>query len=344
MARTHLLVWITSVALATRGLAQQPPPELDQFLRQGVGLDATQRAAVNRGEAVVKVLETAGRRDIAVFGIVIIPMSRAAYVRRLLDFSTSLAQPTRLNFGVFSNPATVADIRSVTIDRNDLNDFRNCKPNDCNFKLPATEMSRLQEQLVGTTDEQQARASAYARERVVRYINDYRARGDSVLATYDDRGGVRASDAFKALLAESPYVFQYTPALARYLTTYPRGTLDGSREVIYWSQDQPKRLRRTLSLTHVLVYTPPEFSDMTVIAARQLYASHYFEAALELTSVVDRPPAAAAGAGESSYYIVLKRFRFDNLPGGLLNIRGRAIDALRDNTLADLEKQRMAAK
>ena len=98
-------------------------------------------------------------------------------------------------------------------------------------------------------------------------------------------------------------------------------------------EDVLPRLRPILSVTHLLVYTPPELPGMTLAAAKQLYANHYFETAIDLTSAVDR------GQGESMYIVVLRRYRFDNLPGGILNIRGRAIGALRDQLTADLRRQ-----
>ena len=70
---------------------------------------------------------------------------------------------------------------------------------------------------------------------------------------------------------------------------------------------------------------------MTLVAAKQLYANHYFEAAVDLTSAIDR--------GTGIYLLTLRRYRFDNLPGGILNIRGRAIGALRDQLVADLRRQ-----
>jgi hypothetical protein len=81
----------------------------------------------------------------------------------------------------------------------------------------------------------------------------------------------------------------------------------------------------------MVVYTPPELPNVTVVAAKQIYANHYFEAAVDLTCVADRSPGI--------YLLVLRRYRFDNLPGGILNIRGRAINALRDQLAADLRRQ-----
>jgi hypothetical protein len=102
------------------------------------------------------------------------------------------------------------------------------------------------------------------------------------------------------------------------------------------------RLRPILSVTHLVVFTPPELPGVTLVAAKQLYANHYFEAALDVTCVVDRQrPDGQPG----SYLLVLRRYRFDNMPsGGLINIRGRAIGALRDQLLADLRRQKAPAR
>jgi len=58
------------VAIAAPASAQEPPQALTQFLRGAIGLDATQLALVERGEAVVKVMETQNPRDVAIFGII----------------------------------------------------------------------------------------------------------------------------------------------------------------------------------------------------------------------------------------------------------------------------------
>lgn len=316
-----------------------PPASLLRFLRDGIGLDSAQIAAALRGEPVVKVLETgAQRRDVAIFGIVTSAVPREDFTRRARDFAQALRAPTRTRFGIFGTPAGEADVRDVVVTPRDVQDMKDCKPGDCVAKLPATDMQRIRAEMNWSAPpaELQAQMTAYARRRLIEYVTDYRTRGDAAMAVYDDRrtANVRSSDAFAALLAESPYVYQNVPSLRAYLTAYPRDTLAGAAEVIFWSEDALPRLRPILSVTHQVVYTPVEWPEMTVVAAKQIYANHYFEAAVELTGVISR-------AEGGSYQLVLRRYRFDNLPsGGLINIRGRAIGALRDQLLADLRRQR----
>ena len=311
------------------------PTRLTAFLQQSIGLDAAQLATVERGEPVVKVLETRDRRDVAVFGIVTATAARDVYERRIRDFANSLRTPRRTQLGIFSNPATAGDVAAVTINSRDVGEMKDCKPGDCVVKLPATDMRRIHEQINWSAPaaDLQAQVSDYARRRLVEYVADYRARGDSAMAVYDDRGNlnVHASEAFAAQLAESPYVYQNVPSLQSYLTTYPHGSLPGAAEILFWSEDVLPRLRPILSVTHLVVFSPPELPMVTLVAAKQLYANHYFEAALDLTCAVDRNPGI--------YLLVLRRYRFDNLPGGILNIRGRAIGALRDQLALDLRRQ-----
>ena len=313
----------------------QRPPQLTRFLEQSIGFDAQQLAAVERGEPVVKVLETHDRRDVALFGIITVPLAREQYVRALRDFATSLRTPNRTQLGMFSDPAIERDVAAVTISSRDVSEMKDCKPGDCVVKLPATDMQRIHEQTDWSAPDVQAQLSAYARHRLVEYVTDYRHRGDSAMAMYDDRGNVtvHSSESFAAQLAESPYVYQTVPSLQSYLANYPRGSLPaGASEIIFWSEDVLPRLRPILSVTHLVAYTPPELPDMTLLAAKQIYANHYFEAAVDLTAAVDRGAA-------SVYVVVLRRYRFDNLPGGILNIRGKAIGALRDQLAADLKRQ-----
>ena len=311
----------------------QAPARLTTFLTQSIGLDAAQLAALERGEPVVKVLDTHDRRDVAIFGIITASKSPADFARAARDFPAALHTPNRTGFGIFSTPAVPGDVAAVTIDERDVADMKSCKPGDCVVKLPATDMRRIHDEINWSAPDLQAQLSNYARRRLVEYVGDYRARGDSAMAQYDDRGNltVHSSEAFAAQLAESPYVYQNLPSLQQYLGSYPRGTLPGASDVLFWSVDAMPHLRPILSVTHLVVYSPPELPGVTLVAAKQIYADHYFEAALDLTCAVARTPG--------SYLLVLRRYRFDNLPGGILNIRGRAINALRDQLALDLKRQ-----
>jgi len=335
--RCALLFCIVAVAPLP---GQQTPGSLLRFLRNSIGLDTAQLAAVERGAGVVKVLDTKNPRDVAVFGIITADVPRQRYVARLQDFPSSLRAPTRTRFGIFSDPATVGDVLDLEVDPQDVPEVRDCHPNDCKIKLPATAMKRLHEEIDWSAADPQVQVNAYARQRLVEYVTDYRARGDTAMVVYDNRGNVRASTAFAALLAESPYVYEYVPVFHEYLATYPRRKPDGLSEVIFWSDDRLPRLKPILSVTHLAVYAPPDL-PATFVAAKQIYSDHYFEAAFDLTTVIDR---TTAGGAPGIYLVLLRRSRFDDLPTGLFNIRGKVVGKLRDQMRADLDREKATAE
>jgi len=339
--RHRRLLAIALLGLASLGTplpAQTPPAKLAAFLREHVGLDSARVAAIERAEPVVKILDTQNSRDVAVFGIIRVDVPREFYVARLQDFPTSLTAPTRPHFGIFHDPAIAADVAAATVPEQDVAQLKDCRPGACAAKLPATDMGKIHDQIDWSAPDSRSQLNAYLRQRLVQYVTDYRTRGDSALVVYDDRGGVHASDAFAALLAQSPYVYEDIPSLRQYLAGYPHARLEGAREIIFWADDSTGGARPTLSANHLVLYAPPESPDAVVLAVKQLYASHYFEGGFDLMAIVDRPSEpGTAGV----YLVVLRRLRFDQLQsGGVLNIRGHVVGKLRDQMRIDLERQK----
>ena len=338
VTRARRLTSTVSFALlvAVPVAAQQRPRALDTFLTQTVGIDQSQLAALSRGEVVARVLPTADDRDVAVLGVVHVSAPRAAFVQRQHDFPNALRAPTRSSAALFSAPAKPADVAAIEVSSKDVDELRNCRPSNCNIKLPATDMDRLQATIDWTAPEARARVTAYVRQRLVEYVTSYRERGNAAMVVYDDEGGVRSSDALARMLADSTYVFSKVPSLGRHLLRYPADTLPGAAEVVFWSLDNLPHVRQVLRITHEMVYSPPELPGTTVIAAKQIYADHYFEAGLELLTAIDDDNALPNGGFT---LLAVRHYRFDHLPSsGLLNLRGRVVGGLRDNVRADLAR------
>jgi hypothetical protein len=330
-AQTAALVFVTSAARA-----QSQWTTLDDFLARGVRLNAQDLAAVKRGETVVRALPTGDTRDVAVFGVVQIDVPRSTFVNRQRDAARALRTATRTQVQAFSNPAVASDVQTLDVTNDDLEELRDCRPSSCNFKLPATDMERFRT-MIGTAPNARARIAAEARQRVVEYVNDYRAHGNAALAVYEDRGVVRSGDALVALLRDSSFAFSAIPSLGQHVVDYPRYVPPGANQMIFWSRDDMPHLRPILRITHQTIFDPPERSDISLIVGKQIYADHYFEAGLEVLAAVDRPAASGAPIGITA--VAFRRYRFDHLPnGGLLNIRGRVANGLRDNLIADLKR------
>ena len=336
--RSLLAMVCTLLVPSVQGGPPRALPKLPVFEGRAIALTAEQSAALARGEPAVQVLNTKDGRVVAVFGIVAIKGTRKAFVNRLTNFPQSLRAQGIQSFGVFRIPTAGANVGTFTIGANDASSLRKCRTGKCEFKLPASEMARAKAMLDSGGDGP-VKLAAYARRRVAEYVSDYRARGNAAMIVYDDfgKGGVRASDAFAALLAASPYLTQNAPALQRYLQQYPRSRPGDANETIYWSVEALKGLLPTLTINHVVVSSPPGTPGMTVAVTKQIYADHYFEGMLDERIIVDRRDAPR---GDGIYLMLLRQYRFDNLPGGVLNIRGRARSALHDRVEAELRRAR----
>ena len=126
----------------------------------------------------------------------------------------------------------------------------------------------------------------------------------------DKKKPLRAAEQFDAILKASPYIYDYEPEFYEYLRGYPVKPPDSMDGFIYWSKEK-FGLKPVISVTHVSIYRRLG-SGRTLIASKQIYASHYFEASLGLTAVV----VSLQEAEPSFYLLYLNRSRLDSLPGG----------------------------
>lgn len=324
------LVICTSVA--SRAPAQRASG-LEGYL-QTIGLGAEELAAVGRGSPVVKLLPTTNDRDVAVFGMVRARGSRDSVTARALNARWLLAARGS-RFQIFGSPPSSSDVRGAAFDSSEYRDLRDCRPGNCHFKMPASSMQDFTDGIDWSSPDAKAQVDEKFRAALLALANDYLRRGNEAMLVYDDRRGVRSSDVIDELVTGAPELREYAPRLAEYLRTYPAGRLSGARDMLYWSEDRVPRLRPIFTLNHAVVYVPPDPSPAGVFVARkQIYAAHYFEGALELLAVVDSGEAPYPG----TYVVIVRRFRFDNLPGGVQDIRGRVRSRLLEATRSDLER------
>jgi hypothetical protein len=304
-----MLPHAVALALLAAGVsAQEQPARL--FLRKTVGLSDAQVAAVEAGQVVTKQLPASDKPEIVAFGAVRLRGDRAAFVRQLRrDLGGAKRGGSILEIGRFSDPPSVADLASLTLDDGDFEAAQKCKPGDCAIKLARSAMERIRREIDWKAADARARATGLMRQMLVDFTAAYRHGGTAEMATYvDGDRPLEAPAEFRKLLAASPYLVEYVPALHRYVEEYPKGSLAGAEDVFYWAKDKfaPKP---TITVNHVTSWTSPE-NAVSVIATKQIYASHYFQAGLDLLAVVPAP--------EGFYLADLYRVRIDP-PTGMLS-------------------------
>ena len=138
------------------------------------------------------------------------------------------------------------------------------------------------------------------------------------------------------LIRRSEYIFEHFPEFHEYLEAYPHRTMPGVQSFLYWSKEK-FGFKPVISITHVAIYVPAGPSrTAALMASRQIYASHYFDASLSLTALVPAP-----GTSPAAYLIYLNRTRAP-IPGGVFANFARPI--IRTRTRGGLERQLQMTK
>ena len=334
--RSRAIGVLASFVLGGSAAAQSAtvtPGEPARFLAKYIGLSAGEIEEARRGTVVTKVLNSADREEVALFGVVAVNASRQDVMKRVRDLPRFLQAPGRSAFGTFSTPASASDVSAFVIDGGDFEALKGCKPGNCDVKMPAKNIEQFGGAIDWSSPTARTQAENLVRRESATYVNNYHRGGTAAMIAYgDEKESHSTASVFSGLLAESPYLFEYQPAFQKYLAAYPSGSLPGVIDTIYWASDKLGSMRPILSINHLSIYSPPS-APLSLISTKQLYASHYFLGSFTVATVLDRPEASG---GNGVYYMVVQRMRFDHLPGGLLNIRGRVISRTHDALKAEL--------
>jgi hypothetical protein len=282
------LAGIPVAALTLLAQRSAPAPEPQTFLRTVGGFSSADLAALERGEPVAKVLGT-DRREVAIVGAVRITARRERLVDRYRDVSSLRGSNIVLELGTFGEIPRTEDLRGLTPEDYDLETIRDCKPGDCGVRVSADTMARFAREVNWRAVDWREQAGSLWRRVLAEYAAAYRATG--ALGDYRNKATpLSVAEEFGVLFDESRYFSSAVPEFFGYLQGFPRARLPGAEDILYWKKDDIG-LRPITSITHLTLYTPPaggpEPRRPAVIGSKQIYATHYFDAALGLTLAFD---------------------------------------------------------
>lgn len=319
---------LTAMTVAALSV-QSPSQDLSTFLRDRLDFSNSDVSKIERGDVVVRKLDVDNDREVTVVGVVRLEGSQREFIERFRDVETFGRTEELTEIGTIGAPPTLDDLAELRLSDDDLAAMRSCRSGDCDLKLSAARIAQLRA-MDWETPGHQGRMEDLARSWLFEYVQGYLEGGNSSLVVYDDRNEPQLlEEGFRALLAESPYVYEYVPEFHHYLEEYPDAELAGAENFLYWAV-QDVGLKPITSVTHATIHRrPPRESPGTLIALKQIYASHYFHAALSLLALVD------AEDGVGVYLIYLDRSLFDTKIGWLQ--RGTVEGRMKDRLEARLE-------
>ena len=296
-------------------LVLQVPAPLEAYMRQQLAFSERDVRAVSNGMALVKKLKSSNREEIALAGVVRIAAPAGAAAERFFDLTRSAARGRTTQFGQFSDPPRASDLAGFSVPQEDVGLLRSCRTGKCGLKLPAPLIDSVRT-LDWRLASAKTNASGIWQRWLLTYVQGYLARGNNALVSYADRGTpLPLHTGFHTIIQPTPYMYAPVPEFHHYLDEFPARRLPGARDAIYWWTETIPGLRPVTSVTHATLYRPPPQSGVAaIVALKQIFASHYFHAALAYATIVEAGP----GAGDSVYVIYYQRLLFDTDLGGLI--------------------------
>jgi hypothetical protein len=299
---------------ASTALGQSSVAELQKILREKAAFDQTDFAALEREQRVVRLAPVADKREVAVSGLVNVRAGADDFLNSYRESMVRKSNAAILEIGKFGKEPSLGDLQNLTIESRDIEDLKECVVGDCPVKLSAPMIERFQKEINWQSSDYQANASNLFKQMLLEYVRDYRARGEAALIEYHDkRDEIRLAAEQRGLSSASSYI---NDVLAD-----RRSGLRVVEDALVWSKIK-FGLKPVIAINHVTIYKRDgDVGPQVLVASKQIYANHYFNAFLALTAFVN-----VAGASEGAYLVYENRSRADGLTGPFSKIKRDVIE------------------
>jgi hypothetical protein len=265
----------------------QSNPDVQTFFRQDIGLSQDQITAIRNGQPVTKTLPSRTPAEVFLFGSVYIHAAPESYVHFARDFDRLRKLPNYLALGVFSNPPQLSDLKDFSFDNDDIKALKNCKPGDCQFQMPASSIEEFHRSIDWSAANVNEQVNQFLQKRALQRLLTYQREGNQALGAYNDkRDAVVVPEQFAYMLSYTKALPERLPDFYQYLLAYPNGKPANVDDTFYWARVK-FGLKPTLRVVQLVTMRGnPNDQVAYAIAEKQLYSSHYFETALDLSFCV----------------------------------------------------------
>ncbi len=274
-----------------------------------------------------------------VFGSVYVESTPERYLRLASDIDALRKLPSYLAIRKFSDPPELSDLDGFTVEEEDIKQLKSCQPGHCEVQLPTAAMETFQQSVNWSAPDIPDQVNHLAQQMALQALLRYREGGNAALGTYRDKNHPAAvAEIFASLLSRSKALPVYLPDLHRYLLDYPNVKLDNIETGFHWEKVN-FGLKPTLRIVQTIVYrgTAPN-EPAYAVAEKQLYASHYFETALDLTVCV----RDAQRPNQASFYLITMK---GSQQAGLTGLKGSIVRKVAvDKTRSSLERTLVSIK
>jgi hypothetical protein len=229
----------------------------------------------------------------------------------------------------FSSPPRLEDLNSMRLHAHDVEAIRRCRPGDCDVKLTASEIRRLQ---AAASIQDEFRRLVL--DRVTRYLEGGLGSAGNF---HDHEQPVNPQTVGSGLLLRSPWLTERASQLAGHVENFPATTSSEIDSFLYWLETThtPKP---TIQVVHVMIGRRDDAaagSPEVLIVSRQVFASHYVNGSLAVSALLE------SSADSHRYLAYVTRVHVDGVGGWLSGLRRLLVErAARRRGAAVFDEQR----
>ena len=278
-----LMLLIMTGATPHPGFSQSNP-HLQTFFQQIIGLNQDQIAAIRNGQAVAKAVPSRTPAEVFLFGAVYIHAAPEAYVLFAHDFDRIRKLPSYPGLGLFSSPPQLSDLTGFSFDNDDVQALERCKPGNCLIQGPASSMEEFHRSIDWAASNVNVQVNELLRKETLQFLLAYQRDGNQVFGVYNDKHKpVEVAQQFAYMVSYYKALPEHLPEFYQYLLSYPNARPANVEDTFYWARVK-FGLKPTLRIVHVVTMRGEPTDEVAyAIAEKQLYSSHYFETALDLS-------------------------------------------------------------
>jgi len=334
-----VLLYVSFLAGLARLGTCQTSAELQTYFKESIGLSQEQIADLQTGKAVAKVMKSRTPAEIFVFGAVYIKAAPESYVHLASDFDRLRKLPEYLALSKISNPPQLADLEGFRFDSDDIKALKECKPGHCDVQIPAQAIEAFRQSINWSAPDVEQQVNRLLQLRALERLQEYQRDGNQALGIYVDKEKpTDVSKQFEYMLSYASVLPRYVPDFHRYLLGYPNAKSSNLEDMFYWAKVK-FGLKPTLRVVQLVTLRGRSANEPAyAFAEKQLYSSHYFETALDLTFCIRDPE----NAKQPGFYLIKA---MGSEQAGLTGFKGSIVRKVAvGRTAGSLEKSLAAIK
>jgi hypothetical protein len=238
MIRTSFCIAIAVLLLLMAPVIEaQGTDEPYRFFREFVGLSEDQIEAIRSGKSVAKVIDSRTPDEVFLFGSVYVEASPEKYLELASDVEALRKLPGYLAIQRLSDPPQLSDLEGFALERQDIDELKNCKVGHCEVQLPTEAMEGFKQSIDWSAPDIADRVNHLARQMALQALLNYMNGGNTALGVYRDKNHPTAvAETFETLITRLSALPLYLPELNEYLLEYPKAKSEKVQAGFYWEE------------------------------------------------------------------------------------------------------------